>query len=67
MTDDAAEAGSDLMRPTEAAENLRISASTLARWRTYGGPVYLKLGGRVFYRQSDLDEFIQNSLRDKTP
>jgi predicted site-specific integrase-resolvase len=67
MTDDATEAGSDLITPTEAAAYLHVAASTLARWRMYGsGPRYLKLGGRVFYRPSDLNRFIENSLRDQT-
>ena len=66
MTDDATEARSDLMRPEEAASYLRVSASTLARWRTYGGgPVYLKLG-RIFYRQADLDDFIAGAAKVKT-
>lgn len=59
--------GSDLITPTEAADYLHISASTLARWRTYGGgPLYIKLGGRVFYRIFNLDEFIAKGIHAKT-
>lgn len=40
---------------------------TLRFWRTRPnpyGPKYVKIGGRVFYRQTDLDEFIAASVID---
>ncbi|WP_438727920.1 helix-turn-helix transcriptional regulator [Parasphingorhabdus sp. DH2-15] len=45
--------------PKEAAEFLRVSVATLARWRTQiSGPIYVKLGKRknspVRYRGSSL-------------
>jgi len=56
-----------LLTPKEAAERLRSSVPTLARWRVNGnGPAYVKNGGRVFYRDSDLESFIQSSTRSKT-
>ncbi|MBA8877880.1 helix-turn-helix transcriptional regulator [Phyllobacterium myrsinacearum] len=55
------------MTPAEGAIYLHLSASTLARWRTYGGgPLYLKLGKKIFYRKSDLDQFIVEATRSKT-
>jgi predicted DNA-binding transcriptional regulator AlpA len=52
-----------LLTRGQAAEYLCISPSTLAVWVTtkrYDLP-YVKIGGRVFYTQSDLDEFIARS------
>ena len=35
------------------------SPSTLAHWRSQGrGPAYIKLGGRIAYRGSDLNEWL---------
>ena len=47
------------MPPTEAAEYVGLSESMLAKMRCLGGgPVYLKLGRAVRYRQDDLDEWL---------
>jgi excisionase family DNA binding protein len=47
----------------EAAEFLRISVSTLERFRQTGeGPPYVKLGGRVLYREQDLEEYIKRHV-----
>lgn len=55
------------MTPDEAAERLRTSVPSLARWRGLGtGPVYVKRGGRIFYEPADLEAFINASKRDKT-
>lgn len=44
-----------------------ISARTLQRWRLEGvGPVYVKLGRLVRYRQTDLDAFIEECARVST-
>ncbi|WP_062114028.1 helix-turn-helix transcriptional regulator [Aureimonas sp. AU40] len=57
----------ELLTTQEAAERLRLSVPTLARWRVQGsGPVYIKRGARVFYRPTDLDNFIQASARSQT-
>ncbi|MGO7538459.1 helix-turn-helix domain-containing protein [Rhizobium ruizarguesonis] len=51
----------------EAADHLRVSEVTLARWRSTGkGPVYIKSGGRVLYRVSTLLEYAKNSERKRT-
>jgi predicted site-specific integrase-resolvase len=48
--------------PKEAADFLKVSVSTLARWRTQiSGPIYVKLGKRknspVRYLKKDLTLF----------
>jgi Helix-turn-helix domain len=42
----------------ELARRWRISPRTLERWRWLKqGPPYLKIGGRVIYRLSDIEAF----------
>lgn len=46
----------------EAADQLRVSQDTMRRWRREGGgPEYLKIGGRYYYEQADLDAYIKAS------
>lgn len=41
----------DLVSDDEAAPQLGVTASTMARWRRAGyGPRFVKIGRRVFYR-----------------
>lgn len=48
------------MKPAEAAEFLGISEGTLNNMRNKGnGPDYYKLGG-IFYKQCDLDAFVES-------
>jgi predicted DNA-binding transcriptional regulator AlpA len=47
------------LRPSEAAAYLRLSISTLAKWRLSGsGPPYSKVGRAVVYRRHDLDSWL---------
>ncbi len=57
MTDDCAKpAPLDARR---AAAFLGLSPSTLAKWRVTGkGPSFVKLGSRVAYRTSDLEDWL---------
>ena len=44
---------------TEASELIRTPTATLYQWRTNKiGPPSLKVGRRVLYRRSDLDEWL---------
>lgn len=55
--------------PTDvAARYLNIKPSTLVAWRfkRMDGPVYLKVGGRVFYLGADLIEFTERCRRTNT-
>jgi predicted DNA-binding transcriptional regulator AlpA len=49
-----------LMTRNEAATVLGLRANTLAKWACTKtcGPCYLKLGGSVRYRESDLQAWI---------
>jgi hypothetical protein len=61
------EAADELMTTVEAAARMRASVPTLARWRCEGnGPTYIKRRGRILYRESDIDPFIDGLTRTKT-
>lgn len=48
----------------EAAAILRSNARTLARWRSNGvGPRFIRIGRRVAYRDSDLNDFLDRQTR----
>ena len=51
----------------EAARRLGLSVSTLNKLRVFGGgPVFLKLGRRVAYDPSDLEEWLASKRRSST-
>jgi excisionase family DNA binding protein len=50
---------------TEAADLLGLSASTLEKWRSERkGPAYFKIGGKIFYRVEDLEQYQTSRLRN---
>lgn len=54
-----------LMDTEEAAVFLTIKPNTLEIWRMKNvGPNYLKIGGAVRYRVSDLRKFIESSAKE---
>jgi hypothetical protein len=68
LGDKAPERRSRLHPPPSAAKYLGgFEVSTLAKWRVYGtGPVFVKIGKRVFYEESALDAFIDQGRRTST-
>jgi hypothetical protein len=57
----------DLLKPEEAAAYLRLSKSTLAKYRHFGGgPVYIKIGRAVRYRRRKLDVWADARSADST-
>ena len=55
------------IRTKEAAAILGIKSTTLEAWRCRGGgPAFLKMGGAVRYRESDLQAFIESRIRQNT-
>jgi predicted site-specific integrase-resolvase len=56
-----------LVTEVEAAGILRVSLTSLRRWRRQGrGPVYRKLNRAVRYRPEDLMDFIASARRTST-
>ncbi len=52
---------------TELAARWNISHRTLERWRWTGeGPQFIKIGGRVVYRQEDIEAYEVGHLRSST-
>ena len=48
----------------EAGKYIRKPPATLQWWRhVKRGPIYVKIGRRIFYRKSDLDDFIAENVR----
>jgi excisionase family DNA binding protein len=51
----------ELKTTEELAERLRISTSTLRRWRSNGeGPKFIRVGKKVRYRQSDVEDWLSS-------
>jgi transcriptional regulator with XRE-family HTH domain len=52
-----------LLSVDDVAELLGIAPSTLSKWRQTGTPdlPYLRINGRIRYRASDVDEFIDDA------
>ncbi|MGU3449634.1 helix-turn-helix transcriptional regulator [Methylobacterium sp. 391_Methyba4] len=52
---------------TDAADQLGSKPSTLRAWRVKGkGPRYYKIGGKVFYKDIDLETWIEAQARGST-
>jgi excisionase family DNA binding protein len=63
LTDDPS---SDLMTVQEGSEFLRLKPSTLRSWILKRRIPYVKLG-RVFFRRSDLEKLIAESVVEAAP
>lgn len=51
----------------QLAARWSISEATLERWRSAGiGPKFLKLCGRVLYRQADIEAYEESCLATST-
>jgi hypothetical protein len=56
-----------LLNEIEASNILRVSLSSLRRWRRQGsGPMFRKFGRTVRYRPADLSDFVASAGRVKT-
>lgn len=56
-----------LMTPHETAGRLRVSESTLAKWRMTGdGPEFTKMGAKVRYPVPAVESFITKRTRRST-
>lgn len=56
-----------VMTVQQASEYLGLAVSTLNKWRCHGGgPVFIKMGRAVRYRQQDLEEYMVKSTMIST-
>jgi hypothetical protein len=61
----AGDAGGQLTDTRGAAKHVGFKVGTFANWRCLGkGPRYIKAGGRVLYRLSDLDAWLTRHSKD---
>jgi len=57
----------ELLTITEVAELLRTPVATLRYWRHLGiGPASFRIGRRVMYRRSDVEDWINAQQRQPT-
>ncbi|NCA77069.1 MAG: DNA-binding protein [Alphaproteobacteria bacterium] len=49
----------------DVCRRLKISKRTLDHYREMGFLPYSKLGGKVYYRESDLNEYLEKHIRIK--
>lgn len=55
------------LNQVQLARRWSLSPRTLERWRWIGqGPQFLKVGGRVIYRLSDIEAYEAEQLRSST-
>ena len=52
-----------LLTTAEAAAYMRLKPQTLSKWRSGGrGPSFCRIGGCVFYRVTELDQYIEAGI-----
>lgn len=57
-----------LLTGAEVAERLRRPLSTVRYWRYVGhGPKGANIGGRVLYRESDVEAWIERQFEEDNP
>jgi predicted DNA-binding transcriptional regulator AlpA len=59
--------GQKCLLPKQVSQKIKVSESTLAKWRLNGnGPKFVKIGGKVVYRESDVERFLEAHLCQST-
>ena len=56
--------GERFLTDKEVSERLKISRRTLQDYRTSGQISYIQLGGKVLYRESDLQKMLEQGYRE---
>lgn len=53
-------APSGFHKPEAAGAQIGVTQGTLAKWRCAGtGPAFIRIGGRILYKQADLDAYLE--------
>lgn len=55
--------GEHYLSDAELSSRLKISRRTLQQWRNDGLISFIALGGKVLYRESDIEEMLKNCYR----
>lgn len=53
----------DFLDAGELSNELKVGRTTINRWRDKGLPCY-RIGGRVWFRETEVAEFIADALRE---
>jgi len=57
--------GESFYTDEELSKKLKISRRSLQDYRDEGRIPYIKLGGKILYRSSDIEKLLENGYRDK--
>ena len=57
--------GESFYTDAELAEKLKISRRSLQDYRNEGRIPYIKLGGKILYRASDVEKLLEEGYRDR--
>ncbi|HCO68707.1 MAG TPA: DNA-binding protein [Dysgonomonas sp.] len=57
--------GESFYTDEELSKKLKISRRSLQDYRNEGRIPYVKLGGKILYRSSDIDRLLEEGYRDK--
>lgn len=56
--------GERFLSDRELSERLKISRRTLQEYRNEGKLPYIQLGGKVLYKESDIERMLQDGYKD---
>ena len=57
--------GESFYTDEELSKKLKVSRSSLQDYRDEGRIPYIKLGGKILYRASDIEKLLQDAYREK--
>ena len=57
--------GERFLTDKEVSDRLKISRRSLQDYRTNGQIPYIQLGGKILYRESDIQKMLEEGYRDK--
>lgn len=57
--------GESFYTDEELSKKLKVSRSSLQDYRDEGRISYIKLGGKILYRASDIEKLLKDSYREK--
>jgi len=57
--------GEHFYTDSELSQKLKLSRRSLQDYRNEGRIPYIKLGGKILYRSSDIEKLLENGYRDK--
>jgi len=56
--------GERFLTDKEVSEKLKISRRTLQDYRTHGKIAYIQLGGKILYKESDIEKMLESGYQE---